>query len=134
MHHPLENNAAECAWFISYKHPNGRAGYRRAVELLTGSLPTWAARKPSGEASKIDTAQALHMLACGMTQKQVAGLFGVTADAVSKMVQSQGLRSSRVYRAARSGCGCASPHKRLKAARPAGLCTPPLRNHPATRV
>lgn len=45
INHPLELRSEEAAYFTK-QCPNGAAAYRRAVEACTGSLPTWAARRP----------------------------------------------------------------------------------------
>ena len=45
--HPLETNEVERHWFQSA--PNSyTTAYRRAVEALTGGLPTWALRQIGG--------------------------------------------------------------------------------------
>lgn len=53
--HPLEHNEVERQHFVSTldcASPIGRSAYRRAVEALTGSLPTWAIRgKPGRKAT-----------------------------------------------------------------------------------
>ncbi|KAI3590240.1 hypothetical protein D9X30_4848 [Cupriavidus sp. U2] len=49
--HPLENNATERAYFtdtLPRTSTSAVAAYRRAVEALTGSLPTWAQRQRTG--------------------------------------------------------------------------------------
>ena len=45
--HPLEHRAEEAAYFAK-QGDNGAAAYRRAVAVCTGTLPTWAQRKPAG--------------------------------------------------------------------------------------
>lgn len=50
--HPLENDTLEAAHFQALRNPNGKAEYRRAVERLTGGLPTWAYRKAKGRPRK----------------------------------------------------------------------------------
>ncbi|MCL9849237.1 hypothetical protein RSP673_010480 [Ralstonia solanacearum P673] len=51
--HPLEHNTGERDYFEhSALHSNTAAAYRRAVEALTGSLPTWAQRKAGGRPRK----------------------------------------------------------------------------------
>ncbi|VVD91521.1 hypothetical protein PHO31112_01646 [Pandoraea horticolens] len=48
--HPLEENAKEAAYAHGLRRtsPTALAAYRRAVEVLTGSLPTWASRAKPG--------------------------------------------------------------------------------------
>lgn len=48
--HPLESNENERFYALSLKrsNPTAIAAYRRAVEVLTGSLPTWASRAKPG--------------------------------------------------------------------------------------
>jgi hypothetical protein len=51
MQHPLEHNSSEQAYFAGTLTRSGdgaHAAYRRAVEVLTGSLPTWASRAKPG--------------------------------------------------------------------------------------
>lgn len=59
--HPLEHNAVERTYFaeqLPRTSTAAAAAYRRAVEALTGSLPTWALRAagrkkcPVGHAAK----------------------------------------------------------------------------------
>ena len=52
--HPLEHNKQESAYAAQLKRndPTALAAYRRAVEALTGGLPTWAMRgKPGRKAA-----------------------------------------------------------------------------------
>ncbi|WP_146605451.1 hypothetical protein [Ralstonia pseudosolanacearum] len=54
--HPLEYNAAEKSYFentVLNCGPSAIATYRRAIEALTGGLPSWAARKPKGGARRV---------------------------------------------------------------------------------
>lgn len=55
INHPLEHNAAARAYFESVDARASR-GYacvwKEAVEQLTGSLPTWAARQKAGRNKK----------------------------------------------------------------------------------
>jgi hypothetical protein len=57
--HPLEHNAAARAYFESVNTRASR-GYacvwKEAVEQLTGSLPTWAARQRAGRNKKAASA------------------------------------------------------------------------------
>lgn len=49
--HPLEHNAVEKYHFLTTLDCSsqvGRSAYRRAVEVTTGYLPTWAERKKAG--------------------------------------------------------------------------------------
>ncbi|MDO3506047.1 hypothetical protein [Ralstonia pseudosolanacearum] len=53
--HPLEHNQAERDYFtnsVVHCGTSAAAAYRRAVEALTGGLPTWAQRKPAGRPRK----------------------------------------------------------------------------------
>ncbi len=54
QNHPLEHNTAERAYFnqTTGDYRSCRAAYRRAVEALTGSLPTWAQRAKRGRKPK----------------------------------------------------------------------------------
>jgi hypothetical protein len=58
QNHPLEHNAAERAYFsqTAGDYRTCRAAYRRAVEALTGSLPTWAERAKRGPKPKAQNA------------------------------------------------------------------------------
>lgn len=49
--HPLEARTAEAEYF-QRANKHGKATYRRAVEVLTGSLPTWAERGRAGRKRK----------------------------------------------------------------------------------
>jgi len=46
--HVLENDMHERKRFHGLSHPAVRAEYRRLCERLTGSLPSFAQRKPAG--------------------------------------------------------------------------------------
>ncbi len=49
--HPLEHHADLKRDFLYWKansRTNDLATFRKAVEACTGSLPTWAARRPAG--------------------------------------------------------------------------------------
>jgi len=45
--HPLEDRPSEAEYFAR-QNKSGAAAYRRAVTATTGTLPTWAKRKPAG--------------------------------------------------------------------------------------
>ena len=88
MTHQLEDNLTERARFNVITDDKARAAWRRAVEALTNSLPTWAERKPQGQRPTFDVAAALAMYrAGGVTLKQVADRFGVTAQAIGHHVR-----------------------------------------------
>ena len=62
--HPLEHNAAERTYFtesLSRTSTMAPAAYRRAVEALTGSLPTWAQRQPVGRKPAAKMAASRHV-------------------------------------------------------------------------
>jgi hypothetical protein len=85
--HPLEDNAAERQWFeaacISYC-----AAYRRAVQAITGSLPTWAARNPAGRPPSIDTkhhAEIRELLALGVPATKLAAQFSTSRATIARI-------------------------------------------------
>jgi hypothetical protein len=57
--HPLEHNDTERGYFLDTLErsgPGALAAYRRAVEILTGGLPTWARRAKAGRKAKASMA------------------------------------------------------------------------------
>jgi hypothetical protein len=58
MTHQLEDNLIERARFNAYASTNERAAWRRAIEVATGSLPTWAERKRPGRKPNTGAASA----------------------------------------------------------------------------
>ncbi|MCF1444586.1 hypothetical protein ACI2VK_24135 [Ralstonia nicotianae] len=57
--HPLEHNAAERTYFtdqLPRTSTMAAAAYRRAVEALTGGLPTWAQRAKPGRKKELGPA------------------------------------------------------------------------------
>ena len=88
MTHPLESNLIERARFNAYVSSNERAAWRRAIELLSGSLPSWAERKRSGLRPSFPAAEAVALYrAGGLTLKQVAQQYGVTPQAIGHHVR-----------------------------------------------
>jgi hypothetical protein len=95
MTHPLENNLLERARFNATTSTSERAAWRRAVELLSGSLPTWAERKRNGLRPSFPAAEAVALYrAGGVTLKQVARHYGVTPQAIGHHVRKAGLSST----------------------------------------
>ena len=88
MTHPLENNLLERARFNATTSTSERAAWRRAVELLSGGLPTWAERKRKGLRASFDVAEAVARYRAGdITMKQIAQQYGVTPQAVGHHVR-----------------------------------------------
>ncbi|TAN11894.1 MAG: hypothetical protein EPN34_06125 [Burkholderiaceae bacterium] len=76
--HSLESNTAERDRFLALRNGNGRAAWRRAIEALTGGLPTWAKRKPWANTIKFDAAAAVALYRAGGTSlRKVSELYGV---------------------------------------------------------
>lgn len=88
MTHPLESNLVERARFHTITSTSERSAWRRAVEALTGSLPSWAQRKPKGQKPTFDVGAAVAMyLAGGVTLRQVGKRFGVVPEAIGHHVR-----------------------------------------------
>ena len=83
MTHPFELNLLQRARFNTITSTSERSAWRRAVEALTGSLPTWAERKPKGQKPTFDVVAAVAMYnAGGVTLKEVGERFGIGAHGI----------------------------------------------------
>jgi hypothetical protein len=88
MTHPLESNIVERARFHATTSTSERSAWRRTVEALTGSLPSWAERKPKGQKPTFDVAAAVAMYRNGgITLRQVGERFGVVPEAIGHHVR-----------------------------------------------
>ncbi|CAN7509217.1 hypothetical protein LJR290_003447 [Variovorax sp. LjRoot290] len=88
MPHPLESNIVERARFNAITSTSERSAWRRAVEALTGSLPSWAERKPKGQKPSFDVAAAVAMYrAGGVTLREVGERYGVVPEAIGHHVR-----------------------------------------------
>lgn len=86
--HPLETNTAERARFERMYDKAARAAWRRAIEVATAGLPTWAQRRAPGPSAGFDvTAAVAFYRAGGVTLKQVADRFGVSAHVIGHHVR-----------------------------------------------
>lgn len=55
--HPLENHAELKRDFLYWRahcRTNDLAAFRRTCEALTGSLPSWAVRRPAGRKARTE--------------------------------------------------------------------------------
>lgn len=88
MTHPLESNLVERARFHTITSTSERSAWRRAVEALTGSLPSWAQRKPKGQKPSFDVAEAIALYrAGGVTLRQLGERYGVVPEAIGHHVR-----------------------------------------------
>jgi DNA invertase Pin-like site-specific DNA recombinase len=89
--HPLEFNAAEREWFLKQATTRSSA-YRRAVETLTGSLPTWAGRHSAGRQPSIDPQhhkEIRELLALGVPVSTVARRFDTSRATIARVRDAQ---------------------------------------------
>jgi DNA invertase Pin-like site-specific DNA recombinase len=85
--HPLEFNAAEREWFLKACN-NYVTAYRRAVEALTGSLPTWAGRQSAGRPQSIGTEhheEIRELLALGVPVSTVARRYDTSRATITRI-------------------------------------------------
>lgn len=85
--HPLEFNAAEREWFLKQATTRSSA-YRRAVEALTGSLPTWAGRQSAGRPQSVGTEhheEVRELLALGVPASTVARKFDTSRATIARI-------------------------------------------------
>jgi hypothetical protein len=84
---PLELNAAEREWFLN-ACGNYVTAYRRAVEALTGSLPTWAGRQSAGRPQSIGAEhheEIRELLALGVPVSTVARRYNPSRATVARI-------------------------------------------------
>jgi hypothetical protein len=95
MTHPLESNLMERARFNTITNSSERSAWRRAVEALTGSLPSWAQRKRKGQKPTFNVAEAVAMYqAGGVTLRQVGERYGVVPEAIGHHVRKAAAREA----------------------------------------
>jgi hypothetical protein len=85
--HPLEFNAAEREWFQKQATTRSSA-WRRAVEALTGSLPTWAGRHSAGRPQSVGTEhheEIRELLALGVPVSTVARRYDTSRATVTRI-------------------------------------------------
>ncbi|TFW34635.1 helix-turn-helix domain-containing protein [Massilia horti] len=89
--HPLELNDAEREWFLN-ACGNYVTAYRRAVQVLTGSLPTWAERQSAGR--PLAVAEEHHeeireLLALGVPVSKVATRYSTSRATITRIRDSE---------------------------------------------
>jgi hypothetical protein len=80
-------NAAEREWFLN-ACANYATAYRRAVQVLTGSLPTWAERQSAGR--PLAVAEEHHeeireLLALGVPLSKLASRFNTSRATIARI-------------------------------------------------
>lgn len=92
--HPLEFNEAERGWFLNACR-NYVTAYRRAVQALTGSLPTWAERQSAGR--PLVVAEAHHteireLLALGVPVSKLASRYNTSRATIARIRNAKASR------------------------------------------
>lgn len=90
--HPLESNEVERLWFQSAPS-NYTTAYRRAVEALTGSLPTWALRQGGGRPLAVDEKEheeIREMLALGIPMSDLARRYNTSRTTIARIRDAKG--------------------------------------------
>lgn len=90
--HPLEANEVERQWFQSAPSSYITA-YRRAVETLTGGLPSWAARQVGGRPLAVgvkEHEEVQEMLALGIPMSVVARQYNTSRTTIARIRDTGG--------------------------------------------
>jgi hypothetical protein len=85
--HPLEFNAAEREWFLT-ACGNYVTAWRRGVEAVTGSLPTWAERQSAGRPQAVSTEhheEIRELLALGVPVSKVATRYSTSRATITRI-------------------------------------------------
>jgi hypothetical protein len=85
--HPLEFDAAEREWFLKQATTRSSA-WRRAVEALTGSLPSWAARRFVGRLRSVSVEhqeEIRELLALGVPASTLARRFDTSRTTITRI-------------------------------------------------
>lgn len=97
VQHVLEENLTERARWNVLTDKTARAAWRRAVELTTGGLPSWAQRKLKGIRPTFDVAGAVALYnAGGVTLREVADRYGVVPQAIGYHVRKAAAQGASV--------------------------------------